>query len=153
MIKINVIVRHDAWFKYIKNPQEYLKKKIKKIQKDKFFKKNRTYNFNLLLSGSKQIKKLNKQFRNKNKETDILSFPNQIKKDLKKSILKDKNIFLGDMVINLSKIETKTSKIFKNHFNVLWVHGLLHLFGYDHKKNSSFKKMNFVEKKFLNKIK
>ena len=39
MIKINVIVKDKTWLKFIKNPETYLKKKIKIIQRDNFFKK------------------------------------------------------------------------------------------------------------------
>ena len=83
MIKINVIVKDKNWLKFIKNPETYLKRKVKKIQKDKFFRK-KNYNFNLQLSGTKEIKFLNKKFRKKNKSTDIISFPNQNKKKIKK---------------------------------------------------------------------
>ena len=41
MIKINVIVKDKNWFKYIKNPEAYLSRKIKKIQTDKFFGKKK----------------------------------------------------------------------------------------------------------------
>ena len=152
MIKVNVIVRDNVWLKYIKDPKLYLKKKVKKIQKDKFFSKNKVFNFNLLLSGSKEIRALNKKFRNKDKSTDILSFPQQDKRYLRKLILKKKDIFLGDMIINFKKVNSKSLKVFNDHFNILWVHGLLHLFGYDHKKDSNFKKMNSIEKKLLKKI-
>ena len=79
MIKINVIVKDKTWLKFIKNPESYLKRKIKRIQNEKFFGK-KNYSFSLKLSNSKEIKYLNKKFRKKNKPTDILSFPNQTKK-------------------------------------------------------------------------
>ena len=41
MIKINVIVKDKAWLKYIKNPENYLKNKIKKLQNEKFFGKKK----------------------------------------------------------------------------------------------------------------
>ena len=152
MIKVNVIVKDNAWRKYIKNPDIYLKNKLKKIQDDKFFSKNNVYVFSLLLSGSKEIKLLNKKFRKKNKTTDILSFPYQIKKDLKKLRTKKLEVYLGDIIINIKKINIESKTKFKNHFNILWIHGLLHLFGYDHKKEKNYKKMSFFEKKFLRKI-
>ena len=65
MIKVNVIVKDNAWRKYIKNPDIYLKNKLKKIQHDKLFSKNNVYVFSLLLSGTKEIKLLNKKFRKK----------------------------------------------------------------------------------------
>ena len=151
MIKINVIVKDKSWFKFIKNPENYLKRKIKKIKNDKFFEKN-SYSFSLKLSGSKEIKALNKQFRKKNKSTDILSFPNQTKKSL--AILKKKkiNIYLGDVIINLKKINTSSKISFKKRLDVLWIHGLVHLFGYDHRIDSNYKKMYVIEKKFLKKL-
>ena len=75
MIKINVIQKETSWKKYLKNPVNFIDKKIELINK-----KNKLYNKNilicsLLLSGTKDIKKLNKKFRNINKSTDVLSFP------------------------------------------------------------------------------
>ena len=151
MIKINVIVKDKSWLKFIKNPETYLKRKIKKIKNDKFFEK-KSYSFSLQLSGSKEIKALNKKFRKKNKSTDILSFPNQTKKNL--AILKKKKIkiYLGDVIINLKKINFSSKISFKKHLDVLWIHGLIHLFGYDHKLESNYKKMNVIEKKLLKKL-
>lgn len=151
MIKINVIVKDKSWLKFIKNPETYLKRKIKKIKNDKFFEK-KSYSFSLQLSGSREIKALNKKFRKKNKSTDILSFPNQTKKNL--AILKKKKIkiYLGDVIINLKKINFSSKISFKKHLDVLWIHGLIHLFGYDHKLESNYKKMNVIEKKLLKKL-
>ena len=151
MIKINVIVKDKSWLKFIKNPETYLKRKIKKIKNDKFFEK-KSYSFSLQLSGSKEIKALNKKFRKKNKSTDILSFTNQTKKNL--AILKKKKIkiYLGDVIINLKKINFSSKISFKKHLDVLWIHGLVHLFGYDHKLESNYKKMNVIEKKLLKKL-
>ena len=151
MIKINVIVKDKSWFKFIKNPEIYLKKKLKKIENDKFIKK-KTYNFNIQLSGTKEIKYLNKKFRNKNKSTDILSFPYQTKKKLKKLLINNSKIYLGDIIINFKKMNISSKNLFKDHLNILWIHGLVHLFGYEHKKNKNFKKMQIIEKKFLKKI-
>ena len=151
MIKINVIVKDKSWLKFIKNPETYLKRKIKKIKNDKFFEK-KSYSFSLQLSGSREIKALNKKFRKKNKSTDILSFPNQTKKNL--ALLKKKKfkIYLGDVIINLKKINFSSKISFKKHLDVLWIHGLVHLFGYDHKLESNYKKMNVIEKKLLKKL-
>ncbi len=151
MIKINVIVKDKNWFKFIKNPEIYLKNKIKRIQNDKFFKKKK-YSFSLLLSDTQEIKNLNKKFRKKNKSTDILSFPNLTKKKIKILTKLNQEIYLGDIIINFKKMNTMSKDLFKKHFNILWIHGLIHLFGYDHKKNSSYKKMDAIEKKFLRKL-
>ena len=153
MIKINTISNDSTWFKYLKNPNNFIKNKIKIFNKKfKKYKKNDIF-CTLLLSENKEIRKLNKKFRNKNKTTDILSFPFYSKKELNKKLKKDKEIYLGDIIINLNKIKSKKNKIkFKKEFNKLWIHGLVHLFGYDHKKNKDFIKMSKEEKKFLSYI-
>ena len=93
---------------------------------------------------------MNKKYRKKNKTTDVLSFPFYNKKELQKNLKKEKEIYLGDIIINLNKIKNKKNKnIFKIEFNKLWIHGLTHLFGYDHCKDQDFYQMNKIEKKFL----
>ena len=57
---------------------------------------------------------------------------------------------LGDIIINLSKIKNKNNKNkFQEELNKLWVHGLVHLFGYQHKKEKDFNTMSKIEKKYL----
>ena len=150
MIKINVLINNIKWFSYIKNPSSYLDRKLYKLNlKDKIFKKKNIF-CTLLLSDSKEIKLLNKKFRKKNKATDVLSFPFQRKFELKKKIKKEKEIYLGDIIINLSKIKNKkVLKYFKFEFDRLWIHGLVHLLGYDHKKEKDFSKMRQIEKKYF----
>ncbi len=153
MININVIVKEKKWFKFLKNPESYLKKKLKKIQKDKIFKKNVKFNFSILLSNTKSIRFLNRKFRKKNKSTDVLSFPFYEKKKLNRIIKKEKEVYLGDIIINYSKLKKNSKKKqFVQHLDKLWVHALLHLFGYKHRKNLDFKRMNSLEKKFINKL-
>ena len=150
MITINVITNDLSWKKYISNPSRYLINRIKKLNlKNKELKK-RKISFTLLLSGNKEIRHLNKKFRKKDKSTDVLSFPFYSKKELKIKLKKEKEIYLGDIIINLNKIKGKNSKnSFKLEFNKLWVHGLAHLFGYEHKKNKDFYNMSRFEKKFI----
>ena len=104
----------------------------------------------MLLSGNKEIRSLNKKFRKKDNSTDILSFPFQTKKELSKKLKKEKEIYLGDIIINLNKIKIKRKKNFEIEFDRLWIHGLVHLFGYEHKKNKDFKEMSQIEKKYFN---
>ncbi|MDC0903273.1 rRNA maturation RNase YbeY [Pelagibacteraceae bacterium] len=151
MIKINVILNNINWKKYLKNPNKFIDERIRILnKKNKLYKKN-TLICSLLLSGSKEIKNLNKKFRNKNKSTDVLSFPFYQKKKLEKLIKTNKEVYLGDIIVNLSKIKNKNNKIkFKDELNKLWVHGLIHLFGYRHTKNKDFEAMNKIEKNYLN---
>ena len=75
MIKVNVEINSKSWHKKIKNPKKYFSKKLKKISKIvKFFKEKNT-TFTILLTNSLNMKKLNKKFKNRNKPTDVLSFP------------------------------------------------------------------------------
>ena len=107
-----------------------------------------------MLSGNKEIIKLNKKFRKKENSTDVLSFPFYSKKNLKNIIKKEREIYLGDIIINLNKVNNKKStKNFKLQFNKVWIHGLIHLFGYDHKKEKDFRKMYKMESDFLKHIK
>ena len=150
MIKINVVTNNFNWYRFIKIPNNYIERKIKKLNfKNKNYKKNIIF-CTLLLSNTKAIKKLNSKFRKKNKSTDVLSFPFYNKKNLKKKIKNEKEIYLGDIIINLNKIRSKKNiKNFKLEFDKLWIHGLVHLFGYDHKKEKDYRKMNQVEKNYL----
>ena len=150
MIKINIVSRNKNWLRYINNPQNFFKTKISKFNKKfKKYKKKIVF-FTLLLSDDIEIKNLNKKFRKKNKSTDVLSFPFYNKKELVRKLKKDKEIYLGDIIVNLNKIKKKKDKsFFYLEFDRLWVHGLVHLLGYDHKKFKDFNNMIKVEKKFL----
>jgi probable rRNA maturation factor len=151
MIKINVITHNINWLRFIKKPNSYIDKRIRKINSKikKDFKNN--IFCTLLLSNDKEIKILNKKFRNKDKSTDVLSFPFHKRSILKSILKKEKEVYLGDIIINLNKInEKKELKNFKKEFDQLWIHGLVHLFGYDHKKKNDFLNMSKVEKKYIN---
>jgi|TARA_B110000211_G_scaffold183390_1_gene207851 probable rRNA maturation factor len=154
MIKINVVTKNISWFQFIKNPSNYIDRKIKRLNlKNKSNKKNIIF-CTLLLSNNREIKNLNNKFRKKNKSTDVLSFPFYSEKNLKKKMKKEKEIYLGDIIINLNKINCKKNiNFFKSEFDKLWIHGLIHLFGHDHKKEKDFKKMNKIEKNYLEYIK
>ena len=150
MIKINVISNNAGWARYLKRPDIYIEKRIKNLNQKNGKYKKKDIHCTLLLSGSSEIKKLNKKFRNKNKSTDVLSFPFYSKKKLMKKLKTETEIYLGDIIVNLNKIKNKKNiKDFKLEFNKLWIHGLIHLFGYDHKKIKDFDKMIKIENKFL----
>jgi len=149
MIKVNVEINNKSWHKKIKSPKKYFNLKLKKIsEKIKFFnKKNIT--FTILLTNSSNMKKLNKKFRKKNKSTDVLSFPTFKKKI---NSIKEKTIYIGDLAASYEIINSRSKKNFLTEFDKVWVHGFLHLLGYDHIKNKDYNKMNRVEKRILNLI-
>tara|TARA_B100001248_G_scaffold221446_1_gene177608 strand:- start:13412 stop:13876 length:465 start_codon:yes stop_codon:yes gene_type:complete len=150
MIKINIISNNKTWRKYIKNPSKFIQIRISQLNKRfKKYKKNTIF-CTLLLSGNSEIKKLNKKFRKRDKTTDVLSFPFYKKRELYKKLKKEREIYLGDIIININKIQNKSNNSkFKIEFNKLWIHGLIHLFGYDHKIDKDYYKMKKIEEQFF----
>ena len=142
MIKANVILDHYRWKNKIKNPNNYFKKKLDKLNKIKSFKK-KNYEFSVLLTNNKKMKSLNFKFRKKNKPTDVLSFPFHHEEK--------KSVYIGDIAISF-EIVNKRSKVsnFFLELDKMWIHGYFHLIGYDHKKIIDFKKMNKKENLVLN---
>ena len=152
MIKINVISNNKAWSRFIKNPNIYIERKVRNLNKNNRSFKNKKIFCTLFLSGENEIKKLNKKFRNKNTSTDVLSFPFHSKKDLEYNLKYEKEIYIGDIIVNFNKIKKAKKTFFISEFNKLWIHGLVHLFGYDHKKDKEYYKMIKIEKRFLSTI-
>jgi len=146
MTSVDIVLDHYLWKKKIKNPKIYIKKKLLKLNKLKLF-QNKSKNCTIFLTNNKTMKELNKKFRNKNKPTDVLSFPfdNQIKYK--------KNLYLGDIAISY-EIVNKRSKnsFFFLEFDKMWIHGYLHLLGHDHKKKKDFTKIKRIENLILNKF-
>ena len=152
MISVNVFSEERAWSKRLKNLDIFFNKICKAFpNKYKFL--NKKVTFTLLLSNNKNIKKLNKVFRKKNKSTDILSFP------LDKKIKIKKNTYLGDIIISynyLDKPRSQDLKSFKEKVTKIFIHGFLHLLDFDHKKNKDYSKMlkeeNLIFKSVQSKI-
>ena len=151
MIKVNVEISNKSWHKKIKYPKKYLNQKLKKVSKIVKFFKNKNITFTILLTNSLNMKKLNKKFRKRNKSTDVLSFPSFSSKNLK--TIKDKKIYIGDIAASYEIIYSRSKeKNFLLEFDKVWIHGLLHLIGYDHIKNQDYNKMSKIEKRILNSI-
>jgi len=143
MIKAEIVVDFPKWKTKIKNPNVYLKKKIKKLSTIKLLKK-KNFQFTLLLTNKTIIKKLNKKFRKKNKETDVLSFP--MKSHFNKN-------YKGDIAICYEIINFRSKKTnFSIEFDKMWIHGLLHLLGYNHVKFKDYKQMLTTEQDILKRV-
>ena len=102
-----------------------------------------------MLSNNNQIKKLNKNFRNKNKPTDILSFPFRKKNKIKKKT------YIGDIIISynfINKPKTQKKEIFRQKLIKIFIHGFLHLLNFDHKKDTDYIRMLKEEKKIFNSV-
>ena len=148
MISIDVVSENNFWKKKIKRTDIFFNSLVKVFPKKYRFIKKKV-SLTILLSNNKNIKKLNKKFRNKNKATDILSFPSEKKLNIKKSP------YIGDIVISyefINKPRTLSVTEFKNKVTKIFIHGFLHLLGYDHVKLKDFKSMLNEEEKIYKTI-
>ena len=148
MININVFSEEKAWSKKLKNKELFFKKLFKKFPtRYKFI--NKKISLSLLLSNNKCIKKLNNNFRNKNKATDILSFPLAKKKSINKST------YIGDIIISynfMNKPKSQNIKNFKEKVVKTFIHGYLHLLGFDHIKDRDYMRMVSEEEKIYKSV-
>ena len=148
MISINVVSESSFWSKKIKKPNVFFNTLVQVFPKKyRFIKKK--LSLTILLSNNKNIKKLNKKFRNKNKATDVLSFPSEKKLNIKKSP------YIGDIVFSyefMNKPKALSALEFKSKVTKIFIHGFLHLLGHDHVKLKDFKKMLIEEEKIYQTI-
>lgn len=108
-------------------------------------KKVTSVSVSLLICGDGRIRELNREHRNKDKVTDVLSFPAH--EDLRKTSYKEDSLFLGDLAIchPQTKRQAKEFQIgYWDEFIHLFFHGLIHLMGYDHEV--SLKEEKLMEK-------
>ena len=137
MIKIKVLSEEKNWSKKIKKKEFFFNLICKSFPKKYRF-TNKKLSLTLLLSNNKSIKRLNKKFRNKNRPTDILSFPFESK------INRKKELYLGDIVISydfIDKPKNQSLSLFKDKVIKIFIHGFLHLLGFNHINIKDYKKM------------
>ena len=148
MISIDVISESNLWNKKIKKPDIFFNSLVQVFPKKYRFIKKKV-SLTILLSNNRNIKKLNKRFRNKNKSTDILSFPSEKKLNITKSS------YIGDIVVSyefMNKPKALSALEFKSKVTKIFIHGFLHLLGYDHIKLKDFKEMLIEEEKIYQTI-
>lgn len=159
-------------YKGIDTNDEY-EKTIKKVV-DKCFEVENLQNTNLYISitltNPEEIKTINKQYRNINKATDVLSFPmfekeeldtmvqDSAKKDQVDDTENDENQvrdILGDIVISIQKVQEQAKEYghsFERELSYMVVHGFYHLMGYDHMVEDDKKQMRAKEENILAKL-
>ena len=146
MTSVDIVLDYYLWKKKIKNPKIYISKKLLKLNKLKLL-KNKSNSCTIFLTNNQKMKKLNKKFKNKNKPTEVLSFPFGDKMKYKK------NFYLGDIAISYEIVNKRSKNSnFSLEFDKMWIHGYLHLLGYDHKNKKDFLKMKKIEYLILNKF-
>ncbi len=101
------------------------------------------------------IQKINQEYRNIDKATDVLSFPmferQEIEENIKGKSLQHEDI-LGDIVISIPKVEEQAKEYghsFERELSYMLVHGFYHLMGYDHMEEEDKKEMRAKEEKIL----
>jgi len=148
MINIDVFSDERAWSKRLKKKKIFFKNICNAFPKKYKF-PGKKVSFTLLLSNNTNIKKLNKNFRNKDKSTDVLSFP------LNNRIKISNKIYIGDIIISynfINKPKHQNLDNFKKKLIKTFIHGFLHLIGFDHINNSDYKKMLKEEEYIYNSV-
>ncbi len=101
----------------------------------------------VVLSDNQHVRELNRQWRNIDKPTNVLSFPTT---EIQPGEVPD--VLLGDIIIAHETVEQEVlqmGKPFNDHFVHLVVHGLLHIFGYDHNNDKNAEIMENIERQCL----
>lgn len=136
-----------------------MKKIIEDVVQECFFTENikdKKFILSVTLTTPQVIKELNKEYRNIDKETDVLSFPMFEKQEIeerKNSIVVE---VLGDIVISIPRVEEQAKEYghsFERELAYMVVHGFYHLMGYDHMEDDDKKIMREKEENVLQKLK
>jgi len=155
MVKVNLVIDHKNWKLRYPKVNLFLTKSIKKILLSIFSSHKTHFEISILLTGSKNMRNLNKKFRKINKDTDVLSFPAEEKDFFEKNLKSKKKVYLGDVALSYQYIEAITKKqktSFDDYFKKMLVHGVLHLIGHEHNSIKKYKKMSLLEKKIIKNI-
>ncbi len=146
MISVDVLSEDKNWSKKIKKKKIFFNS-ICKAFPTRYQFKNKKISLTLMLSNNKKIKKLNKIFKKKDKPTDILSFP------LQKKIKIQNKTYLGDIIISYNFMsKKKEKKLFEEKVIKTFIHGFLHLLGFDHIKLKDYNKMIKQEQKIYKSV-
>lgn len=145
-------------YKEIEEKEEYeqiIQRVLEQCFKEENIENSKLY-ITITLTNPETIKKINTEYRNIERATDVLSFPMFEKDELDEKI-RNKNFeypdVLGDIVISIEKVEEQAKEYghsFERELSYMVVHGFYHLMGYDHIKEEDKKQMRPKEEKILN---
>ena len=147
MVEISYNIKSPEWNKNLPSYKKCISYSVNQTFKTIKFSSNNEVSISFLLTSNSEIKLLNQRYRNKNKSTNVLSFPMNEKIENK--------IYLGDVVIACEKIidESSEQNIKKyEYLSKMTIHGVLHLLGYKHDTDSQFYKMNSIEQNIFEEI-
>ena len=141
-----------------KSYKELIEKIIKKCFCEEKLENLNLY-INIILTTPEEIRNLNKEYRNIDKETDVLSFPMFEKKEIDEIVSKKEKMLvretIGDIVISIKQVEKQAKEYehsFERELSYMIVHGFYHLMGYDHIEEEDKKIMRPKEDKILNEL-
>lgn len=143
---------------FIKHTQKKVAVDLKQIEKNAQTLLNELdyadFDLGIWLTTNASIRAYNKRFRNKNKPTDILSFPNhpELKAGERIQVNTEDDKNLGDIIISLEYVKADAQKLgvtFEYQMNILLVHGICHLLGYDHIEDNDYEAMHKKEQILL----
>lgn len=147
-------------YKDIEENKEYekiIKRVVEQCFKEEGLLDSKLY-ISITLTNLENIRKINNEFRNIDRETDVLSFPMFEKQELDEMI-KNKDFkhedVLGDIVISIKRVEEQAEEYghsFEREFSYMLVHGFYHLMGYDHIKEEDKLVMRPKEENVLDKL-
>jgi len=160
IIKADILIAEKLW-KTHPNISHQIKSIIKQITPQTPLSIIKKIEVSILLTNDTQIQELNKNYRHKDKPTNVLSFPLLDGKKIKNGNLKKLNLTtdylaIGDIAIayqTVLKEAAEQNKTFENHLTHLLIHSLLHLIGFDHKKEADAETMEELEIKILAQLK
>ena len=141
-----------------KNHEEIIKNVLTQCFQEENLDKTKLY-IEITLTNPKNIRSINKKFRNIDKETDVLSFPMFEKEEIEEGI--KNNTFniedvLGSIVVSIKRVEEQAKEYghsFERELSYMIVHGFYHLMGYDHMQDEEKEQMRAKEENILNKLK
>ena len=137
--------------------KEIIKRVIEQCFKEEKIEKSKLY-ISITLTNPEHIHEINKQYRNVDRATDVLSFPMFEKKEIDEKIKNndfEHEDVLGDIVISIEKVEEQAKEYghsFERELAYMAVHGFYHLMGYDHMEENEKKEMREKEENILSKL-
>lgn len=138
--------------------EKTIEKVIKKCFEEEKLLDSKLY-ISITLTNPENIKKINKEYRNIDKETDVLSFPMFEKAEIENKIIKndfEHEDILGDIVISIDRVKEQAIEYghsFERELSYMLVHGFYHLMGYDHIEEEDKKIMRPKEEHILGLLK
>ena len=150
---------YEIIYEDIEEKKEYEKvisKVLEQCFKEEKIEDSKLY-ITITLTTPENIRKVNKEFRNIDKETDVLSFPMFEKQELEEMLKNGYEVedVLGDLIISIPKVKEQAVEYghsFERELAYMVVHGFYHLMGYDHMEENDKKEMRQKEDAVLNKL-